>query len=54
MAWQVWATARYCARDHVVFLPHGAHAPAEFARTLIFDTAQLALTEQHSPPQLRA
>ncbi|WP_345438834.1 hypothetical protein [Actinoallomurus vinaceus] len=43
MAWQVWSTARYCFRDHAVFLPHGAHAPAESARSLIFDTAQRAL-----------
>ncbi|MCO6008264.1 hypothetical protein NE236_25125 [Actinoallomurus purpureus] len=48
MAWQVWSTARYCARDHVVFLPHGVHAPAEFARSLIFDTAQRALAGPHT------
>ncbi|WP_345367537.1 hypothetical protein [Actinoallomurus liliacearum] len=48
-AWQVWSTARYCFRDHVVFLPHGAHAPAQFARSLIFDTAQHALTGSHTP-----
>jgi hypothetical protein len=49
MAWQVWSTARYCFRDHAVFLPHGAHAPAESARSLIFDTAQRALTEPPAP-----
>lgn len=53
-AWQVWSTARYCFRDHVVFLPHGAHAPAEFARSLIVDTAQRTLTDPHAPPPLRA
>ncbi|MCO5996289.1 hypothetical protein [Actinoallomurus rhizosphaericola] len=53
-AWQVWSTARYCFRDHVVFLPHGAHAPAELARSLILDTAQRTLTEPYAPPPLRA
>ncbi|MEV5748371.1 hypothetical protein AB0L00_11175 [Actinoallomurus sp. NPDC052308] len=48
-AWQVWSTARYCFRDHMVFLPHGAHAPAELARSLILDTAQHALTGPHTP-----
>jgi hypothetical protein len=29
-----------CFRDHVLFLPHGAYAPPELARSLIFDIAQ--------------
>ncbi|WP_433179860.1 hypothetical protein [Actinoallomurus sp. CA-150999] len=52
-AWQVSAAARYCFRDHVVYLPDGAHAPAEFARSLFFDIAQRALDQPSAPPQLR-
>jgi hypothetical protein len=53
MAGQVWSTARYCFRDHVVFLPHGAHAPAQLARSLILDTAGRALTGPYAPPPPR-
>jgi hypothetical protein len=43
LTWRVWASASYCARDHVVFLPDGTHAAPGLARSMMYNAARQAL-----------
>jgi hypothetical protein len=43
LTWRVWASASYCARDHVVFLPDGTYAAPGLARSMMYNAARQAL-----------